>query len=803
MSTDYSEPGPSFGNYILTNRKLIGWLLVAVTVFMGYWAVHVPIATRFEDLFPSGHPNTMLYRKHRAQYGRALTVALLLRVDHGDIFNFKTLKTIQDINHDVDILPGVNHNEVFSLASFRVFYSTASPGTLTISPFMFPKIPANATELEALKANVRAHQLQLAGVVTSDLKGGLIIAGFNEDGLDYKVLFDSVQRILSKYQDSNTRIYASGPVMFYGWGYHYLPLLEKIFAASFGLVMLLTFLTLGGRSGWWAPIVTGVGSAVWGLGFMGFRGYNFDPVMLVVPLILTTRNLAHGMQWQGRYYRELDKANEKIVACVATTNAMLKPGLLAVLANIAGIVFVALSDVPVLKQIGIGGAVWLGASLILVFVGQPILMSYLPRPRARVAQVGGGALGDSLAAITSSGGLVRAFLIVGGLGAIALGLFSYQHVLIGFQTAGTPLYRADAKVNRDTAEISRYIPTNTAWVVLDSPDYSMAHPNPQSGYGTKTLRMADDMAAYLLSRGDVAAVIGLVGVIEKPMNQLFHNSAPKYFAIPDTEQLSTELFFFFVQSATPDEVTAYFENLMSARNSCIRLLLPDHTSARLSRLRADLDTFVRERVLADPELKDIAVHYLGGDVGLYQASDDVMKQINRRSLLLVLTAILILATITFRSTMAGALLVFVALSANLVAYTYMNREVIGLTVDTVSVISISVGLGVSYAIYALAAIRDELVGGLLLNQAIPTALRGTGVTILSTYVVMIAALAPWVFSPVLFQSEMSALLIVLMTTNLIAGLLILPALLVLIRPRFLVRYESVTLAEIPGRASVN
>jgi hypothetical protein len=36
--------------------------------------------------------------------------------------------------------------------------------------------------------------------------------------------------------------------------------------------------------------------------------------------------------------------------------------------------------------------------------------------------------------------------------------------------------------------------------------------------------------------------------------------------------------------------------------------------------------------------------------------------------------------------------------ANLLAYTYMNRQLMGLTVDTISVISLGVGLGISYAI---------------------------------------------------------------------------------------------------------
>jgi predicted RND superfamily exporter protein len=791
MNADGPKPRLSFGNYILTNRRLLGSLLIAMTALMSYWAIHVPIATRFEDLFPSSHPNTVLYRKYRIQYGRAQTLALLIRLDRGDIFNFKTLQTIQDINHEVDILPGVNHNEVFSLASYRVIHAYASPGTLTFAPFMYPRIPSNQVALDVLKDKDRANQQVLSGLVTSDHKGALIIASFNEGKLDYLALFDQVQENIRKHQDANTRIYATGPVMFYGWGYHYLPRLQKIFAASFGLMLLLTFLTLRGRTAWWAPIVTGVGSAVWGFGFMSLMGYNFDPIMLVVPLILAARDIAHGIQWQGRYYAEIAKSNDKILACVATANGMLKPGILAVLANIAGIIFVALSDVPVLRQLGLSGAVWLAASLALVFVGQPILVSYLPSPRIQRERSNGRSLSDRFSGTLIRSGFARAALIAGGLSAILVGLFSYQHVLVGYQTAGTPLYRADAQVNRDTAEIGQYLPTDVAWVVLDSPDY----PNPQSGFGTKSMRMAGDIADYLISRGDVAAVIDFGGLSERPMNQLFHYGFPKYFALPDSESLSAALWNFFIQSATPDEVTAYFENMMSSRNTCIRLLLTDHTSRRLARVRDDLDYFVRERVLTDPELKDIKIHYLGGDAGLYQATDDVVTHINGRNLLFVFIAIFILAVIAFRSLIAGGLLVLVALMANLLACTYMNREVMGLTIDTISVISLGVGLGISYAIYTLIAIREEIVGGLSLSQATTTALRGPGVTILSTYLVMIAGLVPWVFSPVLFQNEMSALLILPMTTNLIAGLLILPALLVLIQPRFLIRYEPVATTE--------
>ncbi len=46
---------------------------------------------------------------------------------------------------------------------------------------------------------------------------------------------------------------------------------------------VILYLSLGQRSSWWAPILTGSFSAIWGLGFMSLMGYNFDPVMLVIP----------------------------------------------------------------------------------------------------------------------------------------------------------------------------------------------------------------------------------------------------------------------------------------------------------------------------------------------------------------------------------------------------------------------------------------------------------------------------------------------------------------------------------------
>jgi len=112
----------NIGELILRFRAVIGTVLIAATLFMALAASRVDISTRFIDFFPADHRNVLLSKQFH-QYGGAQTLVLMLQVKHGDIFNLTTLKKIQEISKEVDWLPGVNHQEVFSLSSYRVAYA--------------------------------------------------------------------------------------------------------------------------------------------------------------------------------------------------------------------------------------------------------------------------------------------------------------------------------------------------------------------------------------------------------------------------------------------------------------------------------------------------------------------------------------------------------------------------------------------------------------------------------------------------------------------------------------------------------
>ncbi|HKV55632.1 MAG TPA: MMPL family transporter, partial [Candidatus Binataceae bacterium] len=590
----------------------------------------------------------------------------------------------------------------------------------------------------------------------------------------------------------------------------YLPRITVIFFISIALMLIILYLSLGQRSSWWAPILTGSFSALWGLGFVSLMGYNFDPVMLVIPFILTARDLSHGIQWQGRYYDELDRLDDKLLACATTTDVMLPPGMLSILADIAGIIFISFGGIPVLKEIGLGGAVWLASSLTMVFVFQPIFMSYLPRPRVRERRwlressrreqspIGG--LIDRLVLLPVTPGLMRGTLLAAGGAFIVWGVFSGQRAHVGYETPGTPIYNPDSKVNQDIVEIGKFFPTDEGWVVLSTPDY----PNPQSGLGPEVLRMEDDLGAYLAQRGDVAATASFASVAIKPLNSMFHNGYPKFASIPSGFQqskfqnvpvgveLGGNLWFMFLAGTAPGEMERFYAHSPKVTSSCIRLLLPDHTYGRLNRLRDDLHTFILQRISADPRLNEVRMRYLGGEAGLFLAANDVLKELDFVNISFVLLVIYICCAFTFRSLTAGMLFIISCVMANFGAFVYMNARGIGLTIDTIPVISLGIGLGVDYGIYTVARIRDEVIAGAKIEDAVTTSLRTTGAAVFSTFAVMIGGILPWAFSPLLFHNEMSVLLIFLMGTNMIAGVLILPSYIAWRRPQFITRYERPT-----------
>ncbi|MGH7838731.1 MAG: MMPL family transporter, partial [Candidatus Binataceae bacterium] len=394
---------------------------------------------------------------------------------------------------------------------------------------------------------------------------------------------------------------------------------------------------------------------------------------------------------------------------------------------------------------------------------------------------------DWLVHVPTRPGTMRVVLLGASALFLAYGVFAGLKSKIGYSTAGTPLYQPYSKVNRDIGEVGKNFPLEEGWVILTTP----AYPNNISVLSPPVLRAVDDLRSYLFAKDPkVAQVVSFTSAISKPFDERFHYAYPKFLQIPDSMEMSGNLWFLYLNGSAPGELERFISNRLSD-DTCIRVLLKDHTYDTLNNVRDEITQFVNERIKTDPVLNPadpkqprVHVKYLAGIAGLYLAANDVLKTLDFLNITFVLGVVWLFCVGAFRSFVAGVMFLLACVLANFGAFIYMNLRGIGLTIDTIPVISLGIGLGVDYGIYTVSRIRDEVMGGMEVDDAIVLALSTTGVAVFNTFLVMIGGIFPWIFSPLLFHSQMSTLLIFLMGTNMIAGCIVLPCYLSWARPKF-------------------
>jgi predicted RND superfamily exporter protein len=127
------------------------------------------------------------------------------------------------------------------------------------------------------------------------------------------------------------------------------------------------------------------------------------------------------------------------------------------------------------------------------------------------------------------------------------------------------------------------------------------------------------------------------------------------------------------------------------------------------------------------------------------------------------------------------------LFATVMTYAYMGWQGIGISVNTVPVIMIGVGVGIDYAVYFMDRIREEMPLTRDIRKAAINAVSTTGYAVSFTALTLMAGVILWIFlSDLRFQSDAALLLSFMLVVNAIAAILIVPAWCVVFKPHFVV-----------------
>jgi predicted RND superfamily exporter protein len=278
----------------------------------------------FADLLPQDHPYIKLHNSIRDTFGGANIIIVAVEAKDGTIFTNDTLDRIHRITQKIDEISNINHNLVTSLTHRNTRKIWLTPdGTIRSTPYYDPHHGEyTPEELEKIQRDVLSSSRVFGLLVSPDLKSALIKGTLNEGELDYGKVFDELQQIRDEESSPNVTIYATGHPVLAGWVDSYSPQILQIFLYTIIIVLLILVVYSRRFYGVLLPLIGMILTSIWGVGFMGLFGYNLDPLMLVVPFLISARSMSHGIQKVERYFLELSKTKDRLVASRNTFNSL-------------------------------------------------------------------------------------------------------------------------------------------------------------------------------------------------------------------------------------------------------------------------------------------------------------------------------------------------------------------------------------------------------------------------------------------------------------------------------------------------
>ncbi|PPE72420.1 RND transporter, partial [Solimonas fluminis] len=266
---------------VIRNSGISWAIFIAITVFFAIGMKDIELKTIFSDLLPKDDPFVQVYKDH-PNFGNPLTVTLMVKRKDGDIYNPETLQKVWDLTRDIDLAPGVDHDQILSISTEKARYAEATPYGIDVKPLMEDHVPKTPEEIAEFRGRVDKSPAARNFLISGDQSATLINATFIEQRLDYGEVFKYAQGLVEKARDANHEVYMAGQPALTGWVYQYQKQMVWIAVMTVGALILSLVLYMRNVVGVVTPIVTSAVAAIWGFGFVGWLKSPIEPLLMVV-----------------------------------------------------------------------------------------------------------------------------------------------------------------------------------------------------------------------------------------------------------------------------------------------------------------------------------------------------------------------------------------------------------------------------------------------------------------------------------------------------------------------------------------
>jgi len=558
-------------------------------------------------------------------------------------------------------------------------------------------------------------------------------------------------------------------------------------------IIVMLYVYYRSKRAMFVPVMCAGTSAIWGLGFMSLMGYNLDPLMMVLPFLISLMTARHSMQFMSRYIEEYELTGNVKQASQNIIETMFIPGLTSIVTDALGIALVAIATIPVLMKIAVACSFWSIATVILSMLFTPLVLSYIPESKRFLEQAQ--KLRDSESPqnkfdyrdkfLRFLGRWIPQrgkFYVLGG--AAILSVVSYYYassIIIGDFMPGSSILWPWHRYNKDAFRITFSMPLlNPLYVIVQGE---------KGDFGITlgpTLREMDKFQRYIVEKDKqvnknsprVMFVNSIASNLPGYLMATYEDN-PQWCHLPKEDRVLRFAAQHLIEAGEPGTWDHYID--MQDKNANIIIYCRDKMPTTVESVMNNIKAYLKETP-GPPGGKYVLA---GGAVGVQAAIRETIADAQIWNLILALGGVLLCVAFEFKSFTAGLILTIPLAISNFLTFALMGAYHIGLTTNTFPVASVGIGLGVDYGIYFVGRLAEERKKGKTLAEAIFEGLITNGKSIIQIATTITIGLLLWVFSALKFQAEMGLLLAIILTLNMFGALLLVPSLICIIKPKFL------------------
>lgn len=814
-STSHSTPGlvhRMAEKLVFGHRHVMLMLFLLITMAMTYFASQLKVDAGFKKQIPLQHEYMQTFLDYERDFGGANRVLIAVIDKSGNMFNQAFFQTMEDITKDAKTVDSVDDARLRSIFTPNVrFVEVVEDGFAggNVIPANFtpnePGFQATQAQFDAIHANIEKANI-VGRLVAKDFSGAMVwvdlVPEDAEHGikLDYNAISHQLDAIRARYENEHTTIAIIGFAKMVGDITDGAHSVIWFFFITIAFTWLLLFLYSSSIKLASLTVFCALIAVLWMLGMLRLLGFGIDPMNMLTPFLIFAIAVSHGEQMINRFRGELFfggleegsveqlRLRHGVNAYTAATRAfraLLVPGSIALVAGCTGFATILIIPIRIIFELAITASVGVAITLLTDLILLPVLLSFcnlrnLERKREyRLRQLTKFDKVWTAMARFSHSLPAAGILIIG----VVIWFFAAQYghkVMIGDAQKGVAELRPEARYNRDAVLISDKfaLGVDILNVIAEAAPSACTSSYP-------VMETIDRFAWHMRNVEGVAQVITLP-IAAKVVAAGWNEGNIRWRALPR-------------DSDTLRQVTQGFETgsgLLNADCSAIpiMLFLTDHRATTIDRVVAAVKQFREDNhiwsggnvnlrlqlaqaaKLGSPPSDQLNLRLATGNVGVLAAINDKVRDVDNIMLYLLYAAVFVMCLLSFRNPLAALCIVLPLVLVTELGHALMVELDIGKKTNTLTVIALGVGIGVDYAIYIFARMRESMKQGRTLTQAYFAALKTTGIAIFYTALTLAVGVGTWVFSDLKFQADMGVMLTFMFVVNMIAAMVFLPAL---------------------------